>query len=233
MLAGFHTEKYRVIRYGLKDGNDIYAFDIKEKGEKGIDFSVRLQGVDHRFTVLLPGMHNVYNALSAIAVARLFGMEAEDIRKGLMDFKPSKMRMDIITAKNGMKIINDAYNANPESMKAAINVLQSLKSGGRSICITGDMLELGEASDKEHYGVGAFAAVAGVDIIIAVGNFSASVKRGAEASGMDEGNVFAFSEKEEAAALIDRILKPGDVILVKGSRVMRMEYFVDLLRERG
>lgn len=233
MLAGFHAGKYPVVRYGLKDSNDLYAFDIKEKGEEGIDFSVNMEGAAESFTVLLPGMHNVYNALSAIAVARLFGMEAGEIRRGLTNFKPSKMRMDIINTRNGVKIINDAYNANPESMRAAINVLQGLKGSGKSISITGDMLELGEVSEKEHYGIGAYAAEKGVDMVVAVGNFSGSVKRGAEEAGMDSKHIYAFPLKEDAALFLEKILKPGDVVLVKGSRVMKMEYIVDLLRERG
>ena len=233
MLESFNTDKYRVIRYGLQDGNDLYAYDIREKAEEGIDFKVRFGDASESFTVLLPGMHNVYNALSAIAVARLFGMTGQEIRMGLLEFKPSKMRMDIVNTTNGIKIINDAYNANPESMKAAVSVLQSLKAGGRSICITGDMLELGEVSEKEHYDIGAYAAEAGVDAILAVGSYSDSVKRGAEASGMDSASVYAFPTKEEAALLLDKIVKPGDVVLVKGSSAMKMEYLVDLLRERG
>lgn len=233
MLEGFYSGRYRVIRYGLKDSNDLYAFDIKEKGEEGTDFSVNLDGEAVRFSILLPGIHNVYNALSAIAVARLFGMEREAIRRGLVEFKPSKMRMDIITTDSGLKIINDAYNANPDSMRAAINVLNSLKSGGRAVFIAGDMFELGDVSDREHYGIGAYAAEKGVDLLIAVGNFAASVKRGAVEAGMDSGSTYAFHDKEEAEACIDKLIKPGDVILVKGSRGMKMEHIVDLLRERG
>ncbi|HYF82038.1 MAG TPA: UDP-N-acetylmuramoyl-tripeptide--D-alanyl-D-alanine ligase [Clostridia bacterium] len=233
MLSDFSSEKYRVIRYGLEKSNDLYAFGIKEKGEDGIDFEVNKGGASESFTVLLPGMHNVYNALSAIAVARLFDMKGSDIRKGLLSFKPSKMRMDIINTSNGVKIINDAYNANPESMKAAINVLQSLKAGGKSVCITGDMLELGDASEGEHYNIGAYAAEIGVDIIVAIGNFSDAVKKGAEDSGMSKNNLYAFLVKDEAASTLDKIIRPGDVVLVKGSRVMKMENIVDLLRERG
>ncbi len=233
MLAGIGPAYYRIIRYGINAGNDILAYEIEEKGEAGIDFTVDIEGVPSRFTVMLPGIHNVYNALSAIAVARLFGMGAEDIRKGLLSFKPSKLRMDIIQLGNGVKIINDAYNANPESMKAAIDVLQSLKSGGRSICITGDMLELGDFSEEEHYAVGAYAAAMGVDIIAAAGRFSETVKRGAEASGMTRGNAYAFPTKEEAASSLGEMVRPGDVVLIKGSRIMKMEYIVDFLRERG
>lgn len=233
MLATFDTDKYRVLRYGLNKDNDIYACGIKEKGEAGIDFTVFMEGVPESFTVLLPGMHNVYNALSAIAVARLFGMEAEDIRKGLLSFKPSKMRMDIINLESGVKLINDVYNANPESMKAAIDVLQSLKSNGRSICILGDMLELGDLSSKEHYEIGRYAVLSGVDILIAVGSFSEDMKRGAQASGMNSDNIYAFPATEAVIKSLEAIIKPFDVVLLKGSRRMKMEVIVNYLRERG
>jgi len=233
MLAAFDSEKYRILRYGLNKSNDIYAYEIKEKGEAGIDFTVFMKGVPESFTVLLPGMHNVYNALSAIAVARLFGMEAEDIRKGLLRFRPSKMRMDIINLESGVKLINDVYNANPESMKAAIDVLQSLKSNGRSICILGDMLELGDLSSKEHYEIGRYAASSGVDILIAVGSFSEDMKRGAQASGMNSNNIYAFFAAEAVTESLDAIIKPFDTVLLKGSRRLKMEVLVDYLRERG
>lgn len=233
MLAGFGSKKYRVVRYGLERSNDFCAYEIKEKGEEGIDFTVDMEGLKSSFTVMLPGMHNVYNALSAIAVARLFGMETEDIKKGLMSFKPSKMRMDIINLSNSIKLINDAYNANPESMKAAIDVLRSLKTGGRSICILGDMLELGDVSFEEHYRIGKYAAAAGADILISVGNFSGDMKRGAADSGLDSSSLYAFPATEAVIAALEGIVKPGDVVLIKGSRRMKMETIVDFLRERG
>lgn len=233
MLEGFSSDKFRVVKYGMKNVNDIYAYDIRDKGEDGVDFSVNLGGIGYGFTVMLPGMHNVYNALSAIAVARLFGMETEDIRRGLLNFRPSKNRMDIVKLGSGVKLINDAYNANPESMKAAIDVLRSMKSGSRSVCIFGDMLELGAASGEEHYKVGAYAAEAGIDILIAAGSFSGEIKRGAIDAGMDCKGIFACASTEEALATADKIVIPGDVVLIKGSRRMKMETIVDFLRERG
>jgi len=232
MLQDFCSHKFRVIKYGLKEGNDLFAYGIEEKGEAGIKFSVDLDGIQSDFRVLLPGIHNVYNALSAIAVARLFGMEAEEIQKGLDSFKPSGMRMEIINLGSGVRLINDVYNANPESMKAAIDVLRTMKSEGRGICILGDMLELGDLSSEEHCRTGMYAASSGADVIIAVGEFSDDVKRGAMASGMNC-SVYVFSDIKAAAASLDNIIKPGDTVLVKGSRGMKMEYIVDYLRERG
>lgn len=232
MLHDFSDHRFRVIKYGLKEDNEIFAYNIKEKGEAGIEFSVDLDGVRTNFRVLLPGIHNVYNALSAIAVARLFAMDAVEIQKGLNNFKPSEMRMEMIDLDSGIKVINDAYNANPESMKAAIDVLHTIKSEGRGICILGDMLELGELSSGEHYKIGAYAASAGVDAIIAVGEFAENIKIGATASGMNS-NVFIFSDAKSAAPFIDNVVKPGDTVLIKGSRGMKMEYIVEYLRERG
>ncbi|MGE5633003.1 MAG: UDP-N-acetylmuramoyl-tripeptide--D-alanyl-D-alanine ligase [Caulobacteraceae bacterium] len=233
LLKGFASGRFRVIKFGLDKLNDIYAYDIVEKGEEGIDFTVDFGGKPEWFSVALPGMHNVYNALSAISVAGLFDMSAEEIRNGLMEFKPSKMRMDILNLKSGMKVINDVYNANPDSMVAAINVLLSMKSGTRRVCILGDMLELGDVSAEEHRKVGKFAAESGIDVIAAVGNFSGDIARGAAEGGMDNRNIHKFYTKEEAIASLSEILKPEDVVLVKGSRAMKMEIIIDFLRERG
>ncbi|MGE5677411.1 MAG: UDP-N-acetylmuramoyl-tripeptide--D-alanyl-D-alanine ligase [Pseudomonadota bacterium] len=233
MLAGFDSDKFGILRYGLEDSNDIIASGIEEKGEDGIDFNVDICGARESFTVPIPGIHNVYNALSAISVARLFGLKPEEIRKGLINFKPSKNRMDIINTKGGIRIINDVYNANPDSMRAAINVLQSFSNAGRKVLITADMLELGEASEKEHYRIGEYAAELGIDMIASVGNFSQAVIRGAEAAGVEAGKLYAFNTKEEAAPRILELLQPGDTVLIKGSRGMKMEYVVDYIHERG
>lgn len=232
MLHSFCSDKFKVIKYGLKEANDIFAYGIEEKGEAGIGFSVDLEGIRSNFIVPLPGIHNVYNALSAVAVARLFGIDAAEIQKGLNSFKPSKMRMEMIDLDSGIKLINDVYNANPESMKAAIDVLHTIRSSHRGICILGDMLELGDLSSEEHCKIGAYAASTGVDVIIAVGEFADDIKRGATASGMN-GSVYTFSDIKAAAPFLDNIVKPGDTVLIKGSRGMKMEYIVDYLRERG
>lgn len=233
MLAGLSSDRYDIVRYGLEPKNDVYASMITERGEEGTDFTVAFDGVPETLTVPLPGIHNVYNALSAIAVARLFGINAEEIRKGLMSFKPSKNRMDIMNTPEGIKIINDVYNANPESMRAAINALKSYKAEGRRILISGDMLELGDISEKEHFDIGRYAASNGIDIIASIGNFSGAVRKGAEASGIDGKNLYAFPDKETAAPVLKKILRPGDLVLVKGSRSMKLEYIVDYIRERG
>lgn len=233
MLCGFQSQKYRIIKYGLKEGNNVFAYEIEEKGEEGISFSVNLGNVKSDFSVMFPGIHNVYNALSAIAVANLLEIGAEDMAEGLKSFIPSEMRMDIVKLDSGIKLINDAYNANPESMKAAIDVLRALKSDYRSICILGDMLELGDFSSEEHYMTGKYAALSGIDVLVAVGSFSGDMKRGWLASGKSQRSVYDFAFAEEAAESLEGIVKPGDAVLIKGSRVMKMEYIVDYLRERG
>jgi UDP-N-acetylmuramoyl-tripeptide--D-alanyl-D-alanine ligase len=233
MLKSYDSDSFKVIKYGLDSSNDIYAYNITEKGEKGIEFTVDVSGEPERFTLPLPGIHNVYNALSAISVAEIFGIGPEEIREGLLEFKPSKDRMEIITLKDGIKVINDVYNANPDSMAAAIRVLKSMKSGGRTICVLGDMFELGDMSQREHVRLGEYAANAGVDIVIAVGDFSGYVTKGVLNKRTNNSRAYDFSSNKEAAELLNEILAPGDVVLVKGSRGMKMEYIIDLLRERG
>ncbi len=233
MLGCLYSEKFKVIRFGLAGGNDIIAYGIEEKGEEGINFSVDLGGAGSNFNVPVPGMHNVYNALSAIAVAEIFNMDAKDIREGLKSFRPSKMRMDVIRLGRGIRLISDVYNANPESMKAAIDVLRSLKTEGRSICVLGDMLELGSISGEEHYKIGMYTASAGVDLLITAGNFSENVKEGWLASGMGRDSIYVFPSTKEAAICLEGVARPGDTVLVKGSRGMKMEYIVDYFRERG
>lgn len=233
MLKRIGDQSYKIVRFGLEDDNSVKAFDIDELGEQGIAFSTVMDGTAEHFMVPIPGIHNVYNALSAICVGHLFGMKASEIRDGLQHFKPSKMRMDMIRLRSGTLIINDVYNANPDSMIAAINVLSGIKNGGRSVCILGNMLELGDIVEKAHFNVGSHAADSGADILITIGDTATYMARGAAAAGMDENKIFSFPSNQEAMERLLDILIPGDIVLVKGSRGMKMEAVVDFLRERG
>lgn len=233
MLKRIKDQSYKIVRFGLEEDNSVKAFEIEELGEQGVAFSTFLDGMAERFMVPVPGIHNVYNALSAICVGHLLGMNAGEIREGLQNFKPSKMRMDMIRLKSGTLIINDVYNANPDSMIAAINVLSSIKNDGRSVCILGNMLELGDIVEKAHINVGSYAAGSGVDILITIGDTAAYMAKGAASAGMEEKKIFSFASNQEANEHLLDILIPGDVVLVKGSRGMKMEDVVDFLRERG
>ncbi len=231
LLQQISDKPYKILRYGLNDGNDCKAVNIVEKGEEGIDFEVIYQNQKERYHVPIPGMHNVYNALSAICIGRLYGLSSSQIYDGLINFKPSKMRMEIFLGKQNIKVINDVYNANPDSVMAAIGALASMKVPGRKICILGDMLELGDYSKEGHEKVGIFAAENKMDLVVAVGQMSTAIVNGA---GMSKGGrikLYSFSTNQEVIDNMKSIIRSNDTILIKGSRGMHMENIVESLRE--
>ena len=159
------------------------------------------------------------NALCASGIALSFGCGKDEITEGLGGFTPSHMRLEVMESPHGFRVINDAYNANPDSMRSAVGELMRLKGGGKAIAVLGDMLELGVNSDSEHLGLGEFLTRSGVDCIVAFGNFGRRLLEGAG----NKTNGFHAESHDEAARTVIGIAKPGDLVLVKGSRGMRME----------
>lgn len=230
MLQNLLDKPYKIIRYGLESQNDCRAINIIEKGEAGINFDVVYQGKTENYQVPIPGIHNVYNALSAISIALLYGLTKSEIDDGLKNFKPSKMRMEVFKGIMNTKIINDAYNANPDSMQAAINVLASMETPGRRVCILGDMFELGEFAKEGHRMVGKYAAENNVDVILAVGKMANDIIKGASLTGANQ-MLYSFESISEVLDNLKDIIKYNDIILIKGSRGMYMENIVESLRE--
>jgi UDP-N-acetylmuramoyl-tripeptide--D-alanyl-D-alanine ligase len=204
------------------------AYDVRI-GERGTCFKTRLKGTEYEIVLNVPGIHNVSNAMAAIAVGAELGLEPGSIVEGISHFKPEKLRLNFIEC-GGIMIINDAYNASPESMKAAIGVLKEMKAS-RRIAVLGDMLELGQWAPGAHFEVGKIAAGAGIDYIIAVGSNAADIAEGAAAAGASAGT-YVFDDAEKAAEFVIELVKEGDGILVKGSRGMRMERIVDKMIEK-
>ncbi|MFZ5647235.1 MAG: UDP-N-acetylmuramoyl-tripeptide--D-alanyl-D-alanine ligase [Bacillota bacterium] len=222
----------RVIFFGEDPGLDVYAREITPE-DGGNNFVAVFRGREAEFFVPLPGRHNVINSLAAIAVGLEMGMEVEDIRTGLAGVHLTSMRMEI-TDFNGIKIINDSYNANPLSTRAAIQALaETAKDKSRKVAVLGDMLELGDRSEPGHREVGGAVQKAGVDLLAAVGDQAMFIGAGAEEAGMPSGRIFYFKSPRDAARLFKSILEPGDVVLVKGSRGMKMEEFITALKEDG
>jgi UDP-N-acetylmuramoyl-tripeptide--D-alanyl-D-alanine ligase len=230
LLKSERFEKFNVMRFGMDETNDIYAYAIKQTENKGTEFSVKIGDLVEKFFIPMMGIHNVYNGLSAITVGICLGMSLERIKSGLLGFKPPDMRMESIILDNGMTIINDAYNANPESMKAAIKTLHNMICKNRKLLILGDMMELGEYTEKGHYEVGKYAATNGIDALIAIGERSKKITEGAIENGLKE--VYHFENNEKAKDELIDILKPSDTVLVKGSRSVKLEEIVYFLRER-
>jgi UDP-N-acetylmuramoyl-tripeptide--D-alanyl-D-alanine ligase len=210
----------RKITYGIKSAEAyVTAKDIRQDGFSGISFRMTSGGEEFPVRLSGIGMHNVMNALCASSIALSFDCGKDEITEGLGGFSLPHMRLEVEESPAGFKVINDTYNANPESMRSAVNELMALKGGGRAIAVLGDMLELGEMSTGEHSGLGEYLAASGVDYVIALGIFGRAVLEGAG----NKTNGFYAESHEEAARIVREIAGPGDLVLVKGSRGMRME----------
>ncbi len=220
--------KYRTVFYGMEDGLDYQAYNISSQGESGTSFEIDIGNNSYKVHVPVPGIHNIHNALAALAAGIELNIPAKDIIEGIGEFAPGKMRQNI-TEHNGIKIINDAYNASPQSMEAAINVLMDVADKNRTIAVLGDMLELGDISIKAHKDVGMFAVSKDVSYIVAVGEQGKNIAEGALAAGTSKARVLHFENNSDAGKFLLEFVKPGDVLLVKGSRGMKMEEIVNLL----
>lgn len=221
----------RTVSYGLEEGADYIAYNINSLGEEGLNFDVTVDGKDYTVYVPSPGVHNVYNALAAIACGYELGIPMEDIIEGVSKFSPGKMRLNIIKA-NGLKVLNDTYNSSPQSVRAALSVLEEIESN-RRIAVLGDMLELGEWTNSSHTEVGRFAADMHLDYIVTVGSAAANIVKGAIESGFSTERAASFENNTDALNYLLAILQKGDTVLIKGSRGMKMEEIVNSLTAEG
>ncbi len=175
----------------------------------------------------IPGRHNVYNALAAAAVGRILDLPWEDIRDALASFQAPPMRGEILR-KNGIGIINDTYNANPGSLQAALELLKDLDAaGGRKIVVLGDMLELGQQSAALHADIGRRLTALNIDLFFATGPLSAETIKAARRAGMREEQTRHFEDKSDLGDYLSTILQEKDIVLVKGSRGMKLEEVID------
>ena len=221
----------RVVSFGLGPLADVRAVE-PAPGPDGIKFGLMLPGRARPTRVVLPahGFHNLSNALAAAAVGHLCGVSGAKIAEGLARFRPAIMRSQVESL-GPYRIINDCYNANPASMKAAIDLLVTF-GGQRTIAVLGDMLELGPRSSDFHREVGAHTASRRVSVLIACGALGKGFAEGAREAGMPADSIIEAPDAVHAARLIRSMLRPGDAVLIKGSRGMRMEQVVDMLKER-
>jgi UDP-N-acetylmuramoyl-tripeptide--D-alanyl-D-alanine ligase len=204
------------ITFGYGSHNDLFATQIT-CDYTGVDFV--LNGRRKVFIPLL-GRHTACNALAAIAVARRLGLTEDEIVANLAHAHGPDMRLQLVNLR-GVAVLNDAYNANPASMRAAIDTLCALEACGRRIAILGDMRELGESADRFHRELGDYAATRPLDELICVGEKAALIAESARHGGMQ--NVRHLSETESAARSIPNWLRPGDLVLLKASRTLHFE----------
>jgi UDP-N-acetylmuramoyl-tripeptide--D-alanyl-D-alanine ligase len=215
------------ISFGVRSG-DIRAEKIENLGKEGQAFSLCLPSGTAPVSLRAFGRHNVYNALAAAAAAFALNMDPEAIRDGLESFTPYDKRFSLEEI-DGITLIDDSYNANPGSMKAALETLRDLRGNRRGIAVLGDMLELGESSVSAHEEIGRLAASC-VERIYVIGEMADSVARGAVSAGLPPASIVRASDHEELLADLFAVLDKGDHILVKGSRGMKMETVADGIR---
>lgn len=208
---------------------DVRATDLRSDDE-GVSFLVTGFGRSFRVQLPIDGRHNVYNALAAIAAAMEAGVEPEQIQAALPLFANTGMRQNTYR-KYGYTIIDDSYNAGPESVEAALRVMHDRRCDGRKIAVLGDMLELGNRASAEHYRIGRIAATV-TDVLLAYGPWSGSMIDGAQTGGMSVNKALRFDSHEELVNTLLYQAKPGDMILFKGSRGMKMEQALKLFLEK-
>lgn len=219
----------RVWFYGL-GSLDIVARDVTPLSDEGVGFTLVAPEGQIAVRLPVPGRHNVYNALAAAGAGLALGLSLEEIRDGLAGFTPTEKRMQIETL-GGVKILNDTYNASPASTVAALRVLREV-ARGRKIAVLGNMLELGPYSEAGHQEVGEEAARAQVDFLVAVGDLAGGIAEGARAAGLDRARIRHCPDNAAAFAMLVDVLEPGDTVLVKGSRGVKMEEIVQALERR-
>ncbi len=218
----------RTLSFGIEAKADVRADGIRQ-GQDATDLSLHADGRSVKVRIRTAGRHNVYNALAAAAAAVALDRPLETVRHGLEDFRPVAMRSEI-RDHQGITVIADCYNANPASMQAALEMLGSLRQGGRKlIAVVGDMLELGEAGPEAHRAVGRTAAVLGIDLLVTVGPLAVHAAEGALGAGMAKDQVVEAGTTSRAAEVLRARARPGDTVLVKGSRGMKMEKILEEL----
>lgn len=220
----------RPVWFGLGDSSLDYRGVILENDGEGILFQVDGNGEKFEIFLPLPGRLNVYNALAAVAIGRILGVPIQEIKEGLAAPAMTGRRLKILN-RNQIRIIDDTYNASPASVKAALEVLGALSGPGKKIAVLADMLELGKASIDSHFGIGEYAANLGVNHLLAYGDLARKYVEGF--TSITPGKAEYFSNKPELIRVLKKVARPGDSVLIKGSRGMKMEEVVEALSNEG
>lgn len=213
----------RVMTFGIEKDAEVRATSIRPRTD-GVSFSVD----GEEFELKLPGRHNVYNALAAIAACDCLGLPRGEAGRRLAEVAAVPMRQEVIRLKR-LTLINDAYNANPGSMRAALENLADIARAGRKVAVLADMLELGEIGPQRHRELGEQAGRM-AELVVAIGELAAYINEGARSVGAASAH---FRSNKEAVPFILKSIRPGDTVLVKGSRGMRLEEVVEAIKGQG
>ncbi len=224
-------EKFKGKKLTYGKSGWLRAKNLRLRDAKGVDFTLCAGAHRGKIQLNYLGQHNVVNALGAAAIALGAGASLTAVRRGLLKAKPYAMRMQVENWR-GVGVINDAYNANPASMKAALRTLGELACRGKKIAVLGDMFELGRHSRKEHQKLGRTAAMARIQRLYLLGRQAGAVRQGALSGGMGAENIFIGKDHGEISACLRAHARTGDWLLIKGSRGMKMERVLSDLKER-
>jgi len=211
-----------VVTVGIDNFADVRASNIVINGDLKFRLNIAKRREDVVVRLKTVGRHQIYNALQAAAVGYFVGMDLEEIREGLENVEFPKMRMQVVD-RNGVRFINDCYNANGPSMKAALQMIQEQPWPGRKIAILGDMLELGEWSGPVHREVGQLAAKSELALLLTVGPLAKEIAAAAIAAGMEMHRVLILQDAAEAQDAVRGLVREGDFVLLKGSRKLELE----------
>jgi len=234
VLAQRDRTSARVISFGTAIDADVHGGDIEWIDDRGYRFELETPAGRDTVEVQGLGPTTVINALAAAAAALAAGASVTDITKGLSNYQGIKGRLERRELAGGITLVDDTYNANPQSMEASLRLLAELKGTHRAVAILGDMGELGITAKPAHQGLGQLAATLGIDLLIALGTRAQTVTAAAVESGMDPAHAVVASDHGDAGERACDFLREHDAVLVKGSRSMRMERVVEAIAsEKG
>ncbi|MDD6728347.1 MAG: UDP-N-acetylmuramoyl-tripeptide--D-alanyl-D-alanine ligase [Eubacteriales bacterium] len=227
LLSTVKSDDYNVVFYGIENECDFTAKDISEENGS-TSFTVNYFGKSQRITIPTIGIHNVYNALSAFAVGYYLNISAEKSADALSKYVPEGMRQKSVSV-GGITSIEDCYNASPDSMKAALKTLANTKAN-KKIAVLADMLELGDYSKQAHLDVGKMTADNKIDYLLTYGEMGSVIAQGAKNAGLK--NAYHFDTKEQLADKLCEIAEPGDAVIFKASRGMKLEDVIHIVYDR-
>jgi UDP-N-acetylmuramoyl-tripeptide--D-alanyl-D-alanine ligase len=219
-----------IVTVGFGARNDWRAEQVRV-GEDGVRFEVKspLAQYSGEYRIRLLGRHQVPNALLALAAGTELGVTPEQARRGLAECSPARMRLELWEA-HGVRVLDDAYNANADSMVAALETLQDIPCAGRRVAVLGDMAELGDHAAEAHREVGRRSAELGIHRLVAVGRFAGETARAARAAGLRE--ITEVADVAGAVAVVGALVQAGDLVLLKASRATGLEKVGEALRQR-
>ena len=218
---------FRTVRCGRSEHCAVRVMDMADHGVAGITCTVVSPRDTYHLTIPAPGEHMAYSAAIAVAVGEELGLSTEEITRGAASYEPAGSRMRVLRLRDGRLVLDDCYNANPQSVTAALEILAKTECG-RKVAVLGDMGELGDLTDQAHYNMGALAAMLGIDEVVAIGAKAEKIADGATQSG---GSVTHFATKEEAVHELTDQLGTDTAMLVKASHAMHFGWIVEQLKQ--